>query len=263
MIKNSVSWLEKFHEIYFRPKIWFILMGLTLIIASILIYLLHYHVFHDSHHIFIYMLGDLAFVPIEVLLVSVIVHRLLINRDKQHLFKKLNMIIGSFYSEAGIDLIQLLSEFDNDFESTCTNLICRPKWQGNSFLKKHYYHIKKYDHKLKFNDKKVSDLRRFLTDKRSYFLGILENPNILEHDDFTNLFLAVFHLTEELNYRIKIENLPEKDKEHLLNDIKRVYSLLIAEWLVYLEHLKDAYPYLYSLYSRLNPFDSKSKVEIK
>ena len=43
-----------------------VLFGLLLVLLSIFFYALHYVVFKDAHHIFIYLLGDIAFVFIEV-----------------------------------------------------------------------------------------------------------------------------------------------------------------------------------------------------
>ncbi|MGM0368686.1 MAG: hypothetical protein ACQEP2_09030, partial [Actinomycetota bacterium] len=87
---------------------------------------------------------------------------------------------------------------------------------------------------------------------------LLENPNLLEHEKFTELLWAVFHLTEELEYREDLENLPESDYEHISGDISRVYLLLIAGWLDYIKHLKERYPYLFSLAARVNPFDKQA-----
>ena len=43
---------------------WKIVLGLSFIGLSAAFYLMHYLIFHDSHHIFIYLLEDNAFVPI-------------------------------------------------------------------------------------------------------------------------------------------------------------------------------------------------------
>lgn len=49
---------------------WQVLLGLFLIVTSVLLYMLRYvRDFPDVHHIFIYTVGNIAFVPIEVLLV--------------------------------------------------------------------------------------------------------------------------------------------------------------------------------------------------
>ena len=45
---------------------WQVSLGIALIAASALVYYIHYLIFHDAHHIFIYMVGDVAFVFIEV-----------------------------------------------------------------------------------------------------------------------------------------------------------------------------------------------------
>ena len=62
---------------------WQILLASVLIFLSAIFYFFHYAIFHDTHHIFIYLVGDIAFVPIEVLLVTVIIHRVLITREKR------------------------------------------------------------------------------------------------------------------------------------------------------------------------------------
>ncbi len=53
------------------------------------------------------------------------------------------------------------------------------------------------------------------------------------------------------------------DYQHLKVDAERVYNLLIFEWLEYMEHLMNNYPYLFSLAMRTNPFDPEATVEIK
>ena len=96
---------------------WQIILGLFLIALSAIFYFIHYAVFHDSHHIFIYLLGDVAFVPIEVLLVTLIIHKMLSSREKKALLNKMNMVIGSFFSEVGRELIQNLSTFNLNIEA--------------------------------------------------------------------------------------------------------------------------------------------------
>ncbi len=73
---------------------WQISLGLILIIISAIVYLFHYAIFRDSHHIFIYLIGDIAFVFIEVLMVTLVIHSLLNIREKRERLEKLNMLIG-------------------------------------------------------------------------------------------------------------------------------------------------------------------------
>jgi len=67
---------------------WQIILGVTLVLSSIILYSIHYFIFRDPHHIFIYMVGDIAFVPIEVLLVTLIIHRVLSDRERKAMLKK-------------------------------------------------------------------------------------------------------------------------------------------------------------------------------
>jgi len=106
-------------------------------------------------------------------------------------------------------------------------------------------------------------LKNFITNERVFMLNLLNNPNLLEHDKFTDLLWAVFHLMEELAFRKEITKLSEKDYNHISGDMKRAYTLLIYEWLEYMRHLKNNYPYLFSLSMRMNPFDSNASPEIK
>jgi hypothetical protein len=92
---------------------------------------------------------------------------------------------------------------------------------------------------------------------------LLENPTLLEHESFTDLLRAVFHLAEELAYREDLSQSPGTDRAHLEGDINRAYHLLVHQWLDYMEYLKMNYPYLFSLAMRTNPFDRQASPIVK
>jgi hypothetical protein len=233
---------------------WQIIFGLSLIALSTLLYLLHYSIFRDSHHIFLYLIGDIAFLPIQVLLVTLIIDRLLNEREKRSLLKKLNMVIGAFFSEVGTDLLKSFSNFSPQNDQIRKDLVEDNDWSNKAFsyMSKR---VKQYDYRIESQKGNLEALRNFLFNKREFLLVLLENPNLLEHESFTELLWAVFHLTEELASRPNLKGLPNTDYEHLAVDIKRAYILLIAEWLAYMKHLKTNYPYLFSLAKRMSPFD--------
>jgi len=85
---------------------------------------------------------------------------------------------------------------------------------------------------------------------------------VFEHEAFTELLLAINHLTEELKARGALSDLPPADRAHLTGDMQRVYARLVHEWLRYMEYLRDNYPYLFSLAMRKNPFDPAASVVI-
>ena len=239
-----------------------ILFGLLLILLSIFFYGIHYAIFRDAHHIFIYLIGDIAFVFIEVLLVTLIIHHILSEREKQAMLKKLNMVIGAFFSEVGTPLLKYFSKFDTNAEQLSKHLIVDSNWSPEHFTQMQEV-LKKHENKI---DSKAGDLRElqsFIVEKRAFLLRLLENPNLLEHELFTELLWAVFHLTEELSFRNSVTNLPDSDYKHLNGDIRRAHTLLVREWLSHMEHLKNDYPYLFSLAVRTNPFDPNASVEVR
>jgi hypothetical protein len=240
---------------------WQVKLAIALALFSAVIYTIHFVFFRDVHHIFIYLVGDIAFVPIEVLLVTLIIHQLLSEREKRAKLKKLNMVIGAFFSETGSELIKRLIAFDENFENVRPDLIPRLEWQKADFARVRR-ELEGYDYDIKTKSSDLAGLRYFLVKHRLFLLRLLENPSLLEHDDFTDLLWAVFHLTEELANRPDMDKLPKTDLEHLSGDMKRAYVLLIREWIDYMNHLRVEYPYLYSLAVRTNPFDPDASPEV-
>jgi hypothetical protein len=241
---------------------WQILLGLALVSLSAILYFIHYLIFHNAYHIFIYLLGDIAFVPIEVLFVTLIIHELLNLRDKRAKLKKMNMVIGAFYSEVGTQLLKYFSQFNSEQKQISDKLKINNEWTDEKFLNVRK-ELKKVEPNIDIKRGDLKKLREFLIGKRNFLLRLLENPNLLEHDAFTDLLWAVFHLTEELENRADVSKLPDSDYAHLSIDINRAFMLLIVEWLCYMDHLRVDYPYLFSLAMRMNPFDLEVSVVVK
>ncbi len=241
---------------------WQIILGTVLIVLSAAVYIIHYLFFRDVHHILIYLVGDIAFVFIEVLLVTLIIHRVLGEREKRAMLEKMNMVIGTFFSEVGTELLARFSRTDDNRKQLVSRLSSTKDFTTRQFeitgreLKQHSYTVHAEPDML-------VDLKEFLVGKRDFLLRLLANPNLLEHDSFTNLLWAVFHLTDELSHRKDPASSSQPDLKHLSGDITRAYSLLVAEWLDYMLHLKANYPYLFSLAVRTNPFDTDAAVEVK
>lgn len=236
---------------------WQVVLGLGLVALSALVYLLHYAIFHDAHHILIYFVGDVAFVPIEVLLVTLIIHRLLSVREKRALRIKLNMVIGAFFSELGTDLINIFLKATRNPEEITKGLRISTGWKKGDFQKAREL-AAGFEPDMDMKDGCLREFKEFLKGNKMFLLRLLENPNLIEHDSFTDLLWAVFHLLDELEARDTLEGLPESDYEHLKGDTSRAYECLLREWLTYMEHLKEAYPYLFSLAVRTNPLDPEA-----
>jgi hypothetical protein len=237
---------------------WILFVSLILIAASALTYTVHYLIFRDLHHIFIYMIGDIGFLFLDVLLVVLFIERVLSRREKRSIMNKLNMVIGTFFSEVGLELLRKFSDFVLNSKKLESQLDITPAWTKKDF-KKAMVSVQNFPFDIKIDKRDLSQIRQFLTSKRSFLMRLLENPNLLEHERFTDLLWAVFHLTEELVFRGDLlENLPDTDYNHLNGDLQRAYSQLTVEWISYTAHLKDSYPFLYSLAARVNPMNPQA-----
>ena len=234
----------------------FLLAAAGFLAVSGLLYYIHYLIFHDAHHIFIFMLHDLAFLPLEVFIVVIVIERILTRREKQAILYKLNMVIGAFYSEVGSFLLADLLKYFKNRDEIASHLNVNRNWTSKDFKTAgEYAHHLKADVDIEHCN--LEEIKGYLKNKRMYLLTLLENPNLLEHDRFTDLLWATTHLDEELEARESFKDIPKSDLAHLAVDIERMYDHLVSEWLDYIQHLQNAYPFLYSLVLRTHPFQEK------
>lgn len=241
---------------------WQVFLVVLLTAASSVLYYFHFLVFRDVHHILIYLLGDIAFLPIEVLIVTIILHELLSSREKRARMQKLNMVIGAFFTEIGTKLLVVLSDADPELEKIKRQLLISNNWSDQAFsavAKQMNKHPSRVDlHKLN-----LKELKKLIDSKKDFVIRLFENPNLLEHEAFTDLLWAISHIDEELANRKDLAQLKAVDAEHIANDLSRVYSRLVKMWVEHMKHLKINYPYLFSLAIRTNPFDETASPEIQ
>ncbi len=234
---------------------------LVLLVLSITIYAIDYLVFGHAPEIAAGFLGNFAFLPIYVLFVTMVIEQVIRERERSVIRQNLNMVIGLFFSEAGSDLLRILGGFLENGAELLSRLKVTPSWSRKDFTDAGAF-LKRFELKMDSRRSDLVSLREFLSEKKRFLLGLLENPNLLEHDAFTDLLWAVSHLVQELEARKSLAGLPDSDLKHLSGDIQRAYSHLIKEWLVYMQHLKSDYPYLYSLAVRMNPMDPDASAEV-
>jgi hypothetical protein len=240
---------------------WTLSLAVALVALSAGLYIIHFFIFQDAHHIWIYLVGDIAFLPIEVLLVTLILHRLLEARDRKMKMEKLNMVIGTFFSTVGTHLLTYFSDHDPHMPELKKNLLISDSWSEDDFTRVGAI-LSRYSCEITPGEIDLAGLKAFLSQKEDFLVRLLENPLLLEHESFTSLLQAVFHLTDELQHRKDLSALPEHDRQHLAGDICRAYTFLISQWVEYMHHLKGTYPYLFSLAVRTNPFDEQASAMI-
>jgi len=175
-------------------------------------------------------------------------------RDKEIRNEKLNMIVGLFFSEIGTRLLKSVAEAGQSPTSVVQELPISTEWTDQQFQNE-IDRLSQVSYKVDTDRIALEELLEFLQKKGDLLLRLLENPTLLEHESFTELLRAIFHLRDELVNRDQLADLPNADKRHLAGDMERVYKLLARHWLLHMKYLNKNYPYLFSLAVRTNPFD--------
>ena len=182
---------------------------------------------------------------------------IILKRDSYNRMRKVNMVLGVFFSEIGNHLLSLFSRHDTAIDTIRDSLRVKPGWTHENFSA-----ARKQAAATKMGvdpvDMNLPDLNVFLKSKRDFLVALLENPVLIEHEGFSECLLAVFHLHDELSCRKDLLSLPHTDTQHLTVDINRAYVQLVDQWLVFLEHLQSQYPYIFPLAVRNNPFDPEA-----
>lgn len=215
------------------------------------LYGITYLLFNNMNGLEESLLSQLAFLPIYILIVMIILENITNRQEKNKMMSKLNVIIGAFFGELGREMLKSIAAFDKNNDKLQMNLCYRAEDFDKYFDRMNSFVIG-YNVNITFEDKEFTELKASMKKNRDLLLNMMSNPNLMEHETFTEMLLAIFHLYQELDIRESIAL--DEDKIHVKEDVVRAYKLLIKEWLLYLKHLKESYPYLFSLEIRLNPF---------
>ncbi|MBS3763768.1 MAG: two pore domain potassium channel family protein [Planctomycetes bacterium] len=187
---------------------------------------------------------------------------ILTKRQQQSRMEKLNMVIGLFFSELGTNLLTLFSDADPSQEEIKEVLRVEGDWTAEDFANVRRQ-LGKKDYELDPDLVSLPDLVQISKGKRAFVVGLLENAAVMEHEAFTDVLWAVFHLIDELEARDDVSSLPPFDRAHIIGDTQRAYGRLVDQWLRYMQHMQRRYPYLFSRAVRQNPFVTKSKNVLK
>lgn len=217
----------------------FFLCSITFLIAQLII-------FKRTYDTFFYIFQDLIFLPINAIIVSFILGNMIKENEKKERKSKISILINEFYAESGEDIIIWLNSFIVDLNAVSNCVDIKTHWSATDFLKV-TKNVPAIDIKFNITEKGLDGLYIKLLAKKHNILRLFENQSILEHDQFTEMLWSVYHLFEELRNRNNLPDLNEKDIEHIKVDMKRAYTALVKEWVIYMQNLKSSYPYLFSL----------------
>lgn len=239
--------------------------GLLLVGLSVLLHYVHFRIFNDMHHIMIFLLADIAFIPLEVFFVTVVLDRMLEKRERMNLIEKLNMLVGLFYSQLGLNVFKQFVESDENLKKLTSN--CKIKaTSGEEEFKKVHKFLSNHEHNINIEKIDLIKLKDELNASKDLMVSLIANPSLLEHESFSELLMGIFHLQEELAMRdihSDQSKMCKHDLEHLEVDCIRAYKLISLEWLKYIQHLKSNYPYLFVTALVKNPYDFRPSEQIE
>lgn len=223
---------------------YYFVISFILIALSAVMFLIHYLVFGQALNTAYYSLMNLCFIPINSLVVTIILEKLIDYRAKKDRIEKINMLVGIFFTEVGGKLMHFIIDSDKDAKNYITN------FEDLNNIKKC---LNEYDYKVDMNNIDLCSIKNILLENNNLFVTLISNENVFQHQIFTDLLMSVVHLRDEIIFMEKDDNL-ELNINHLENDVIRVYKNISIQWISYLEYLNKSYPFLYNNAIRVNPF---------
>ena len=190
-MEKHLSWKAKF--------------SILMVVLIIVIYGSNYLVLGDAEHIISYVWTHLGFIPVDILLVAFLLDEIIERKEKEAMLEKLDMLMSTFFSEVGNNLIKQLSTV-NEHKANTENLKSIKTWDEEDFDNK-LNELKESSVRFKAEispeerEEFLDSLRTLLASKRELIINLINNPNLLEKEEFTSLITAILHLDEELEHR--------------------------------------------------------------
>ena len=206
---------------------WKLKFSILMVLLIIIIYGSNYLVLGDAEHIISYVWTHLGFIPVDILLVAFLLDEIIERKEKEAMLEKLDMLMSTFFSEVGNELINQLSTV-NKYKASTENLKSIKNWEDKDYenklneLKSSTVDFSAIDMGLEDREEFLENLRTLLVDKREFIINLINNPNLLEKEEFTGLINAILHLDD----------------------------------------LNKHYPYMIALIIRTNPFDETASVYV-
>ncbi|MDD1715634.1 MAG: two pore domain potassium channel family protein, partial [Methanolinea sp.] len=176
--------------------------------------------------------------------------------------EKTDMLVGLFFSSLGTGLLREFARKDPDRNSLAP-IVLETQSAGPGEFSRLLSGLDSRTFRLDARDFDLPAFRDTLGQNVQFLLLLLQNPDLIEHDRFSDLLFATIHLWDELMNRDILSGLPDPDLTHLSVDINRIYAAMLKVWVVYLRQIKKRYPFLHSLALRTNPFDDSAEVIIR
>lgn len=231
-----------------------ILIAIILVIISLVLFYIQSQIFNDSSYIVSLIFANIAFIPLNTFFTAFIIENLIEKRNTFHKMEKLVMIKGVFFSEFGSELLQKLVKYDSNAKAISAEAHVNKNWGSKEFKKLNRVMD---NHAFESNINKVPllEISNLINKNKDFLLSIITNPVLMEHEIFSDMTVALFHLKEELQDIYINTDCPCCDDAHLRQDIKNLYRLMAKNWAAYMRHLKEEYPALFVKAMIHNPFN--------
>jgi voltage-gated potassium channel len=115
----------------------------------------------------------------------------ILKRDSYNRMRKVNMVLGVFFSEVGDHLLGLFSKHHKEVRAIREPLSVTPGWTREQFAEARKK-VAIAKPAVDSAEMDLMELSRFLKDKREFLVGLIENPVLVEHEGFSESLLAVF-----------------------------------------------------------------------
>ena len=89
---------------------WKIKFAIIMFVLAVVIFLARYLIFGDGEEIIAYLWKHIGFIPIDILIVAFLLEGIMGKKEHEAILEKIDMLMGTFFSELGYDLIREFSK---------------------------------------------------------------------------------------------------------------------------------------------------------
>ena len=147
------------------------LIIIILLFISMLFFLFQQFIFHDLHESGFLFFQDLIFMPIEILLVTFILDKILREREKKERLEHQNIVISSFFSEIGNDIIRLFNK-DIANKKELSALLCLDQDWNNSNFDETVKTLNSFSYRFNITPDSLNEIKAVLSKKKTYIVSI-------------------------------------------------------------------------------------------
>ncbi|RJX34559.1 MAG: hypothetical protein C4525_06720 [Desulfarculus sp.] len=221
-----------------------VLIAVGLLALSGLMFVGYWLVVGDASYISNYFYLHLSFLPIHALVLGLILDELIVHREKQQRRHRLNMFLGVFFRQMGIDImLNMLLLADNRDELEQKMLVDK-SWKAPHFRRARQA-VRSLPLRMRPDRGHLKILFNLLSQREQEIITLTRNPLMLEFEALYRCLLSLFHLIEETHYRGQVLSMSDNVILHLASDVGKTLAMLASLWLSYLEHLKEEHPVLF------------------